>query len=141
MDRTYPCGGYDVGSIPTGSTRDTITCPAAGFVLVCWLERCFASKRNREVGSCGQTCDGKFGTPDHKIRPPVLIYVRKSSRSPMDRMPPSEGGDAGSIPAESTRREKRTASLFDVLVLAGAMFHKQMEPRGRVVRLHLRRQM
>jgi hypothetical protein len=22
MDRTYPCGGYDVGSIPTGSTDD-----------------------------------------------------------------------------------------------------------------------
>jgi hypothetical protein len=35
MDRTYPCGGYDVGSIPTGSTIDTKTCLKAGFVLWC----------------------------------------------------------------------------------------------------------
>ena len=48
----------------------------------------------------------------------------------MDRTPPSEGGDAGSIPAESTRREKRTASLFDVLVLAGAI----LLPAGKMAR-------
>ena len=35
MDRIYPCGGYDVGSIPTGSTKRTNTCPAAGFVVLC----------------------------------------------------------------------------------------------------------
>lgn len=28
MDRTYPCGGYDVGSIPTGSTDESNESPA-----------------------------------------------------------------------------------------------------------------
>src|SRR4051812_22033583 len=33
MDRTQPCGGCDVGSIPTGSTKDTNIPPARDFVL------------------------------------------------------------------------------------------------------------
>jgi hypothetical protein len=40
--------------------------------------------------------------------------VRQRSRRSMDRMPPSEGGDAGSIPAESTRVSLRKV-LFAVV--------------------------
>ena len=36
------------------------------------------------------------------IRSPSCTIIRARSRRSMDRMPPSEGGDVGSIPTEST---------------------------------------
>ena len=35
MDRTHPCGGCNVGSIPTGSTQDTKRLPAQAFCAMC----------------------------------------------------------------------------------------------------------
>lgn len=56
MDRTAACGAADVGSIPTEGTRDTNACPAAGFVLLCRTQRCFAIAKTR-VGVANEFAD------------------------------------------------------------------------------------
>ena len=71
--------------------------------------RCFVLAKPR--GGVEKTfCDGKklFVTTSAG-RKYAIKAVR--SRSSMDRMPPSEGGDAGSIPAESTT-DYLTATLY-----------------------------
>ncbi len=46
MDRTHPCGGCNVGSIPTRSTRNEDTACAVSSFTSCWPELCFVSRRN-----------------------------------------------------------------------------------------------
>ncbi len=68
MDRTLACGADDVGSIPTGSTKDTNTRPAASFVLLGWAQRYFVVTKSRAG------VESEFS--DEKIRLVTTKYVK-----------------------------------------------------------------
>ena len=65
------CGLRDPGSIPGGDTKDRNTCPAAGFLLLCQAELCFALAKQR-AGVASEFSD-------EKIRPVTTRCVELSS--------------------------------------------------------------
>ena len=77
MDRIYPCGGYDVGSIPTGSTKDRNIPLERDLLLWCWAERCEASSPNREPGPATELCDGKARVVGHCVEVIVSVGLGK----------------------------------------------------------------
>ena len=83
--------------LPTGSTKDTNTSPAGGFVLWCWAQRCRASLCDRELGASDfadeqsrlvTTCTGQsqeipipVSRPSHKFHPDTDSELPGSRRT------------------------------------------------------------
>lgn len=103
MDRTAACGAADVGSIPTGSTADR-TIPLERDFLHCAgrsvVPLVSGTARQGRAATCATAQVERLTTGHNKT-----CSIEKRSRSLMDRISPSEGGDAGSIPAGSTRKQ------------------------------------
>src|SRR3989344_2979095 len=66
-DRTLPCEGRNLGSIPNGGTRRNKSRLFWIFSYVCQTERCEHSSANRESGSRNFASDGEQNIRDHKL--------------------------------------------------------------------------
>ena len=124
MDRTHPCGGCNVGSIPAGSTRGELS-EARYMCSRALCRRTVRAGIERVKPIARRPWPSTMRNPHCSRRERFLIslcYIFcSSSRRSTDRMAPSEGADASSILAESTKLQKKKipySGIFFLLYLS-----------------------